>query len=192
MPQDVELFDGTVAENIARFQPNATDEDIVTAAKAAGAHEVILKLAEGYDTRVGEGGATLSGGQRQRIGLARALYRDPFLVVLDEPNSSLDTEGETALFEAISGVRARGGIVIVVTHKVAMAQNMNYVGRVVDGRLQVITQEEYRQNIARATQQAAQAAQARQASATGAGPRQQVAMLRAAAVTAAAPQRSED
>ncbi|MGL5116913.1 MAG: type I secretion system permease/ATPase [Beijerinckiaceae bacterium] len=184
MPQDIELFDGTVAENIARFQPNASDEDIVAAAKAAGAHDTILKLSDGYETRVGEGGAVLSGGQRQRVGLARALYREPFLVILDEPNSSLDTEGEAALLEAIAGVRARAGIAVIVTHKLAIAQTVNFVGRVVDGRLQVITQQEYRQNIARAAQQASQGPGA--STLVTAGARQQVTLLRTVAGVASA------
>ncbi len=117
MPQLIELFDGTVAENIARFSDNADAAKIVAAAQAAGAHDMILRLPNGYDTRTGEGAGALSAGQRQRIALARALYDDPFLVVLDEPNSNLDSDGEAALTEAIKGVRARGGIVIVVAHR---------------------------------------------------------------------------
>lgn len=117
LPQGVELFDGTIAENIARFEDNAEPEAIVAAAKAAGAHELILKFDIGYETRIGEGGSSLSAGQRQRIGLARALFKDPFLVVLDEPNANLDAEGEAAVVQAIAGVRSRGGIAVVVAHR---------------------------------------------------------------------------
>lgn len=138
LPQDVELFDGTVAENIARFAPQATGEDILAAARAAGAHELILRLEQGYDTRIGEGGMALSGGQRQRIGLARALYGAPFLVVLDEPNSNLDTEGDAALTRAVQGVRARGGIVIVVTHRQSAIAGLDRLALMAEGRLQAI------------------------------------------------------
>lgn len=117
LPQDVELFAGTVAENIARFTPRADSENILAAARAAGVHEMILRLPEGYETPVGENGVFLSAGQRQRIGLARALYGDPFLAVLDEPNANLDAEGDTALSKAITGIRQRGGIAIVVAHR---------------------------------------------------------------------------
>ncbi len=117
LPQGVELFDGTIAENIARFEERPDPEAIVAAAKAAGAHELILRFDDGYETRIGEGGSALSAGQRQRIGLARALFRDPFLVVLDEPNANLDADGEAAVVQAIAGVRNRGGIAIVVAHR---------------------------------------------------------------------------
>jgi ATP-binding cassette, subfamily C, bacterial PrsD len=135
LPQDVELFDGTVAENIARFQPTADSRDIMDAAREASAHELILKLPQGYETRVGDGGATLSSGQRQRVALARALYGRPFLVVLDEPNSNLDSEGDDALVDAIIRVRHRGGIIIVITHRPTALAGVDLVGVIIAGKL---------------------------------------------------------
>lgn len=117
LPQAVELFDGTIAENISRFAASAGPDDVIAAAKAADVHGLIASLPNGYDTRVGEAGTRLSGGQRQRIGLARALYRNPFLLVLDEPNANLDAEGEAALQRSIASARERGAIVIVVAHR---------------------------------------------------------------------------
>jgi ATP-binding cassette subfamily C protein len=117
LPQDIELFEGTIAQNIARFEPDPDPEAIIRAAEQAGVHELIVRLPQGYETRIGEGGMALSGGQRQRLGLARALYGEPFLIVLDEPNSNLDGEGEQALTSAIAGVRARGGIAVVIAHR---------------------------------------------------------------------------
>jgi len=117
LPQDVELFSGTVAENIARFQENVDPREIFDAASAASVHELILRLPDGYSTQIGEAGQALSSGQRQRIALARALFGNPFIVILDEPNSNLDAEGETALTRAVEGIRARGGIAIVVAHR---------------------------------------------------------------------------
>ncbi len=117
LPQDVELMAGTVAQNISRFERDADTEAVIAAAKAVGVHDLIVHLPAGYDTPIGEQGSALSAGQAQRIALARAVYRDPFLVVLDEPNSNLDLEGEEALTRAILGVRERMGIVIVVAHR---------------------------------------------------------------------------
>jgi ATP-binding cassette subfamily C protein len=136
LPQDVELFDGTVAENIARFEPGADPQKIMAAAKAAGVHDLILRLPDGYETRTGESGTSLSAGQRQRVALARALYDDPFLVVLDEPNSNLDTEGEAALTQAIRGARDRGAIVIVVAHRSSALTPADLVLVLNEGRMQ--------------------------------------------------------
>ncbi|AMJ61157.1 type I secretion system permease/ATPase [Bosea sp. PAMC 26642] len=135
LPQDVELFDGTVAENIARFTANPSAASIIAAATSAAAHELILTLPKGYDTRIGEGGAALSGGQRQRVGLARALYGDPFLVVLDEPNANLDSEGDEALNVAIRSIRARGGVAIVITHRPSGLAAVNLVAVLKEGRI---------------------------------------------------------
>ncbi|MBR1212312.1 type I secretion system permease/ATPase [Bradyrhizobium sp. JYMT SZCCT0180] len=136
LPQDVELIEGTVAENISRFDPEASSEAIIAAAKAAGVNELVLSLPQGYDTEIGEQGSALSAGQQQRVALARALYGDPFLVVLDEPNSNLDAEGDEALTQAILGVRARGAIVIVVAHRPSALSGVDHVLAMNSGRQQ--------------------------------------------------------
>ncbi|WP_296739665.1 type I secretion system permease/ATPase [Mesorhizobium sp.] len=127
LPQDIELFDGTVADNISRFGGNGDAKGVLAAARAAGADKMIMRLSEGFQTRVGDGGAALSAGQRQLVGLARALYGNPFLVVLDEPNSNLDVDGDAALAAAILSVRQRGGIVIVVAHRPSALANIDQV-----------------------------------------------------------------
>lgn len=133
LPQDVELFEGTIAENISRFQPDASPDDIIKAARQADVHELILKFPDGYNTMIGEGGGRLSAGQRQRIGLARALFRDPPVIVLDEPNANLDAEGEAALIKAILAIRERKGTVVVVAHRPSAIAALDMLMMIRDG-----------------------------------------------------------
>ena len=142
VPQDVDLLAGTVAQNIARFATPVDANMVISAATAAGVHELIVGLPDGYETQVGEGGTALSAGQAQRIALARALYGDPFLVVLDEPNSNLDSEGDEALSRAIMGVRARGGIVIVVAHRPSAIASVDQLLMMQQGRVQAFGPKE--------------------------------------------------
>jgi ATP-binding cassette subfamily C protein len=134
LPQHVELLTGTVAQNISRFEPDADPEAIRAAAANAGVHDMIVSLANGYDTQIGEQAGALSAGQAQRIALARALYRDPFLVVLDEPNSNLDAEGDAALTQAILGIRARGGIAVVIAHRPSAIAGVDLLMAMKEGR----------------------------------------------------------
>ena len=142
LPQDVELFEGTIRENISRFATDASDEAILKAAQDADVHEMILNLPDGYETVIGTRGTFLSGGQRQRIGLARALYGDPFILVLDEPNSNLDATGDTALMHAVSSARARGAIVVVMTHRPSTLQAVNKVLVLENGQMKAFGPKE--------------------------------------------------
>jgi PrtD family type I secretion system ABC transporter len=135
LPQDVELFAGTVAENIARLGP-VDAEQVVAAAQMAGVHELVLRLPSGYETQVGDGGATLSGGQRQRIALARAFYGRPRLLVLDEPNSNLDAEGEAALQRALTQARQVGMTVVMVGHRPSMMRSVDRLAVLRDGQVE--------------------------------------------------------
>jgi len=134
----VQLFDGTITENIARFEDNPDSQKVTSASQMACVHEMVLRLPNGYETRIGTAGSVLSAGQRQRIALARALYGNPFLVVLDEPNSNLDSDGEAALIKAIEGVKARAGIVIVIAHRPSVLAAADTVAVIGGGQLTAI------------------------------------------------------
>jgi ATP-binding cassette subfamily C protein len=136
LPQEVSLFEGTVAENIARFDPNADADDIIAAASGAGAHELVLSLPDGYATYLGVGGISLSAGQKQRIGLARALYGDPFLLVMDEPNANLDSVGDQALAQAVANAKERGAVVVIIAHRPSALAKVDLV-LVMNGGMQM-------------------------------------------------------
>ena len=135
LPQEVSLMDATIEENISRLEPNADSNKVIEAACSAGVHEMIVKLPDGYRTQLGPQGTALSAGQRQRLGLARALYGNPFIVIMDEPNSNLDGEGEAALTEAIFGISARGGIAIVIAHRPSAIAAVEMIAIVQNGRM---------------------------------------------------------
>ncbi|MCR5877536.1 ATP-binding cassette domain-containing protein [Phenylobacterium sp. J367] len=137
LPQDTELFAGTIRNNIARFREDVTDEEVVAAAKLAGVHELILRMPKGYDTEVGEGGVVLSAGQRQRIGLARTMLGEPAFIVLDEPNASLDAEGEEALMRAIDAMKANKSSVVIISHKPGVFRSADKMLVLRDGRVEL-------------------------------------------------------
>ena len=136
LPQDIELFEGTISQNIARFN-EVDSQKVVEAATKAGVHEMILRLPDGYDTKIGVSGATLSGGQRQRIGFARAIYDNPVVVLLDEPNSNLDDQGELALIQAIKSLKQNNTTVIIITHRPSILQVTNKLAVVKQGVLEL-------------------------------------------------------
>jgi ABC-type protease/lipase transport system fused ATPase/permease subunit len=135
VPQDVELLDGTVRENISRYE-EASDEQIIAAAQAANAHELVIRLPKGYDTQIGDGGSLLSGGQKQRIALARAMFGNPKYIVLDEPNSNLDNEGEAAIMAALRAHKARGATIIMIAHRPSLFSFVDKLLVMRDGRVE--------------------------------------------------------
>jgi ATP-binding cassette subfamily C exporter for protease/lipase len=170
LPQDIELFSGTVSENIARFG-DVDAEKVVQAAKLAGVHDMILHFPEGYDTKLGDGGAGLSGGQRQRLGLARAMYGDPALLVLDEPNSNLDEMGEHALVASVRELSARGKTVVLITHRPSAISATTKLLVMRDGTVQMFgPTKDVLAAMNDATQKALQAQQAAQRTQAGVPP----------------------
>ena len=161
LPQDIELLEGSIAENIARFG-EVDSEKVIAAARSAGLHEMILRFPKGYDTPIGEAGGLLSGGQRQRIGLARAVYGDPVLVVLDEPNANLDDVGEAALVRTVLQLKARGCTVFLITHRPGIVGVADRLLILQNGQIQADGPRE----AVVAALQAAQANAARQAAAS--------------------------
>ena len=159
LPQDVELFAGSVSDNIARFG-EVDSEKVIMAARRAGVHDMILHFPQGYDTLLGDGGAGLSGGQKQRIGLARAMYDDPSLIVLDEPNSNLDDAGEQALVAALNDLRGRGKTIVLITHRTSALATTNKLLLLRDGIAQLFgPRDQVLAELAKANQQQAQRSQ---------------------------------
>ncbi|MEK6658531.1 MAG: type I secretion system permease/ATPase [Campylobacterota bacterium] len=166
LPQDIELFEGTVSQNIARFG-EIDSQKVVEAAQRAGVHEMILRLPDGYDSKIGVGGLALSGGQRQRVGLARAIYNNPILVVLDEPNSNLDDAGEIGLVNAINYLKQIGSTVIIITHRPSILQVTNKIALINQGALELYgNSNDVLAHLAKNAQQAQAAQQQAQAQAS--------------------------
>jgi ATP-binding cassette subfamily C exporter for protease/lipase len=187
LPQDIELFGGTVSENIARFG-EIDPEKVVQAAKRAGVHELILQFPKGYDTRLGDGGAGLSGGQKQRLGLARAMYGDPSVIVLDEPNSNLDDVGEQALLSAVQDLRQRGKTIVLITHRTSIIGATNKLLLLRDGAAQMFGPTD---QVLAALQEASQKALTQQQSAQQQAAQQQAAQQQAAQQQAAQQQAAQ-